>query len=76
MSGNTLGKSLQSSDSEHDLTMLSAWWGESFVTELRRISEMPDRKVHFANVTVAGAEDAAKTAAEKTSEEPAAATQA
>ncbi|KAL1799193.1 hypothetical protein ACET3X_003230 [Alternaria dauci] len=48
----------------------SAWWGESFVTELRRISETPDRKVHFANVTVAGADDAAKTASETTSELP------
>ncbi|KAF2023504.1 glycosyl transferase [Setomelanomma holmii] len=25
----------------------SAWWGESFVTELRRISETADRKVRF-----------------------------
>ncbi|RYN34210.1 Alpha,alpha-trehalose-phosphate synthase [UDP-forming] 1 [Alternaria tenuissima] len=48
----------------------SAWWGESFVTELRRISETPDRKVHFANVTVAGADDAAKTAGETSSELP------
>jgi trehalose 6-phosphate synthase len=48
----------------------SAWWGESFVTELRRISETQDRKVHFANVTVAGADDAAKTAGESSSELP------
>ncbi|CAG5160132.1 uncharacterized protein ALTATR162_LOCUS5745 [Alternaria atra] len=48
----------------------SAWWGESFVTELRRISETPDRKVHFANVNVAGADDAAKTAGESSSELP------
>ncbi|KAK1916249.1 hypothetical protein P3342_004066 [Pyrenophora teres f. teres] len=54
----------------------SAWWGESFVTELRRISEMPDRKVHFANVTVAGVDDSTKIAGEKASEEPAPATQA
>jgi trehalose 6-phosphate synthase len=52
------------------LTRYSAWWGESFVTELRRISETSDRKVHFANVTVAGADDAAKTAAETSSELP------
>lgn len=25
----------------------SAWWGESFVNELRRISQTADRKVHF-----------------------------
>jgi hypothetical protein len=50
--------------------MYSAWWGESFVTELRRISEAPDRKVHFANVTVTGPEDSAKTAGEKVSELP------
>ena len=50
--------------------MHSAWWGESFVTELRRISETPDRKVHFANVNVAGADDAAKTAGESSSELP------
>ncbi|KAB2111673.1 Alpha,alpha-trehalose-phosphate synthase [UDP-forming] 1 [Alternaria gaisen] len=48
----------------------SAWWGESFVTELRRISETPDRKVHFANVAVAGVDDAAKTASETSSELP------
>jgi trehalose 6-phosphate synthase len=27
----------------------SAWWGESFVTELRRISETSDRKVQYAS---------------------------
>jgi trehalose 6-phosphate synthase len=27
----------------------SAWWGESFVNELRRISQTADRKVHFNN---------------------------
>ncbi|KAI8938656.1 hypothetical protein NX059_004526 [Plenodomus lindquistii] len=29
----------------------SAWWGESFVTELRRISESGDRKVRFGAVS-------------------------
>jgi trehalose 6-phosphate synthase len=29
----------------------SAWWGESFVTELRRISENSDRKVRFAQAS-------------------------
>jgi len=48
----------------------SAWWGESFVTELRRISETPDRKVHFANAPVAGVDDATKTAGETSSELP------
>ncbi|KAG9193338.1 glycosyl transferase [Alternaria panax] len=48
----------------------SAWWGESFVTELRRISETPDRKVHFANVTVAGTDDVSKTTGETSSELP------
>lgn len=27
----------------------SAWWGESFVNELRRISQTADRKVRFNN---------------------------
>jgi trehalose 6-phosphate synthase len=27
----------------------SAWWGESFVTELRRISEASDRKVRITS---------------------------
>jgi len=48
----------------------SAWWGESFVTELRRISETPDRKVHFANAPVAGVDDSTKTAGETSSELP------
>jgi len=48
----------------------SAWWGESFVTELRRISETPDRKVHFANAPVAGVDDATKTTGETSSELP------
>ena len=60
---------MSSFDTEHSLILPSAWWGESFVTELRRISETPDRKVHFANVTVAGVEDSTKTAGEKASEE-------
>lgn len=30
----------------------SAWWGESFVTELRRISQGVDRKVHFSNLSI------------------------
>ncbi|CAO2652214.1 Nn.00g004970.m01.CDS01 [Neocucurbitaria sp. VM-36] len=29
----------------------SAWWGESFVTELRRISQSADRKVRFGSVS-------------------------
>jgi trehalose 6-phosphate synthase len=29
------------------LTNRSAWWGESFVNELRRISQTADRKVRF-----------------------------
>ncbi|KAJ4375836.1 Trehalose-6-P synthase/phosphatase complex synthase subunit [Neocucurbitaria cava] len=29
----------------------SAWWGESFVTELRRISQTADRKVRFGSVS-------------------------
>ncbi|KAH7356344.1 alpha,alpha-trehalose-phosphate synthase-like protein subunit [Pyrenochaeta sp. MPI-SDFR-AT-0127] len=29
----------------------SAWWGESFVTELRRISASADRKVRFGSVS-------------------------
>lgn len=32
------------------LTIDSAWWGESFVTELRRISASADRKVRFGSV--------------------------
>lgn len=35
------------------LTKHSAWWGESFVTELRRISETADRKVRFGSVSTA-----------------------
>ncbi|KAH9875544.1 hypothetical protein J1614_004280 [Plenodomus biglobosus] len=31
----------------------SAWWGESFVTELRRISKSGDRKVRFDGVSAA-----------------------
>jgi trehalose 6-phosphate synthase len=31
----------------HTLTIPSAWWGESFVNELRRISQTADRKVRF-----------------------------
>jgi trehalose 6-phosphate synthase len=31
----------------HILTIPSAWWGESFVNELRRISQTADRKVRF-----------------------------
>lgn len=53
---------------ELDLTMRSAWWGESFVTELRRISEAPDRKVHFANAT--GSEESGKTGGAQVSELP------
>ncbi|CBX95941.1 hypothetical protein IAQ61_004763 [Plenodomus lingam] len=34
----------------------SAWWGESFVTELRRISESGDRKVRFGAVSTANPE--------------------
>ena len=30
------------------LTVCSAWWGQSFVQELTRISEQADRKVKFA----------------------------
>lgn len=33
------------------LTSHSAWWGESFVTELRRISETQDRKVRITSAT-------------------------
>jgi trehalose 6-phosphate synthase len=33
------------------LILCSAWWGESFVTELRRISQTADRKVHFGKVS-------------------------
>lgn len=69
-SGNTLGKYPQSHLNRHVLTSHSAWWGESFVTELRRISETPDRKVHFANAPVAGVDDATKTTGETSSELP------
>ena len=31
----------------YKLTTSSAWWGESFVNELRRISQTADRKVRF-----------------------------
>jgi len=31
------------------LTQHSAWWGESFVTELRKVSTTLDRKVQFAS---------------------------
>jgi trehalose 6-phosphate synthase len=37
------------------LTRHSAWWGESFVTELRRISEASDRKVQYGSRPVTGA---------------------
>jgi trehalose 6-phosphate synthase len=33
------------------LKSYSAWWGESFVTELRRISESSDRKVRITSAT-------------------------
>jgi trehalose 6-phosphate synthase len=36
------------------LTRYSAWWGESFVTELRRISESSDRKVQYGSRPVTG----------------------
>jgi trehalose 6-phosphate synthase len=37
------------------LTHYSAWWGESFVNELRRISETGDRKVQYGSRPVTGA---------------------
>jgi trehalose 6-phosphate synthase len=37
------------------LTCYSAWWGESFVNELRRISETGDRKVQYGSRPVTGA---------------------
>jgi trehalose 6-phosphate synthase len=37
------------------LTRNSAWWGESFVNELRRISETGDRKVQYGSRPVTGA---------------------
>jgi trehalose 6-phosphate synthase len=40
------------------LTSYSAWWGESFVTELRRISETGDRKARIISRPVTGAGDA------------------
>ncbi|KAF1919302.1 alpha,alpha-trehalose-phosphate synthase-like protein subunit [Ampelomyces quisqualis] len=38
----------------------SAWWGESFVTELRRISEAADRKLQYGSRPVTGAGSADK----------------
>jgi len=43
----------------------SAWWGESFVTELRRISQSGDRKVRFGTV-----HEASSDVFESASEEP------
>ena len=39
----------------------SAWWGESFVKELRRISETSDRKVRFNTPKGENPSEAAET---------------
>jgi trehalose 6-phosphate synthase len=44
------------------LTQNSAWWGESFVNELRRISETSDRKVQYVSRPVTGADASEKKA--------------
>lgn len=46
----------------------SAWWGESFVTELRRISENSDRKVHFSSVTSLKSDNSSMTIPERAKE--------
>lgn len=33
------------------LTSDSAWWGQSFVTELKRISEAGERKVRYGSIS-------------------------
>jgi trehalose 6-phosphate synthase len=53
------------------LILHSAWWGESFVTELRRISETSDRKVRFGPVTTtADTIEPSKTEGKSFSEHP------
>lgn len=50
------------------LTLNSAWWGESFVTELRRISESGDRKVRFGSVSTSKPSDGVDPPAAATEE--------
>jgi trehalose 6-phosphate synthase len=53
-----------------ELTPHSAWWGESFVTELRRISETSERKVRFDAATTSKPDDSSKTEGATSSEHP------
>jgi trehalose 6-phosphate synthase len=48
-------------NSTSDANLCSAWWGESFVTELRRISGTQDRKVQYASKPATDAGPAEQT---------------